>query len=141
MKKAQIAGLLFIVVAIGIIISTVYNIDPYSGFDEARKNPGKEVQIIGELVNDQPITETVEEQTLMLTFFMTDGRGGQSKVTYFGPKPQDFEKSDQVVLIGRYHQGNFIASSLLLKCPSKYIPGSFEQTTFTSDGGVYSPVN
>lgn len=140
MKRMQIIGLLFIVVAIGIIISTVYNIDPYSGFEEARKKQGTEVQIIGYLIKDKPIIEKVEDQTLMLTFYMSDDRGGQSQVTYFGPKPQDFEKSEQVVLIGQYYEGKFIASSLLLKCPSKYTPDALEQTTFTSTTSGVPPV-
>jgi cytochrome c-type biogenesis protein CcmE len=41
-------------------------------------------------------------------------------VVYSNAKPQDFEKSEKVVVIGSMKNDEFIASSLLLKCPSKY---------------------
>lgn len=122
MKKTHIVALVFIVMALGAIISTVYNADTYSSFAEARAQAGKEHHIIGMLVKDKEIEETVVDGRLLMRFHMTDSNGEESLVTYFGNKPQDFEKSDQVVLIGRYEGDHFVASSLLLKCPSKYNP-------------------
>lgn len=135
MKKTQLIGLIFIVVAIGAIISTVYKADTYSNFEEARQHPGREFHIIGELVTGKPVEEVVEGNSLTLRFFLKDNNGEESEVFYLGGKPQDFEKSDQVVMIGKYADGHFIASSLLLKCPSKYNPDdlqpeSFETTTY-----------
>lgn len=137
MKRSRIIALVFIVVAIGAIVSTVYNAGTYSSFEEARLHPGREVHIIGELVREKPIEETLVENTLVLRFHMRDSFGIESEVTYFGAKPQDFEKSDQVVLIGSYMEEVFIASSLLLKCPSKYNPDdlqpeAFETQSYTS---------
>ncbi len=122
MKKTHLFGLLFLAIALGVIISTVYNADTYASFSEARLNPGREFRIIGDLKRDKPITEKVRENTLLLSFFMTDREGEELEVIFFGAKPQDFEQSDQVVLIGKYESEQFIASSLLLKCPSKYKP-------------------
>jgi cytochrome c-type biogenesis protein CcmE len=34
--------------------------------------------------------------------------------------PPDFLRSEKVVVIGRYQQDSFVASKILLKCPSKY---------------------
>jgi cytochrome c-type biogenesis protein CcmE len=34
--------------------------------------------------------------------------------------PADFTKSEQVVVIGAYKNGQFIADKILMKCPSKY---------------------
>lgn len=130
MKRTHIIALVFIVIAIGAVISTVFNADTYASFEEARKHPGREFHIIGELIKDKPIEEKVVSNTLMMTFFMTDNQGGETRVTYFGAKPQDFEKSDQVVLIGAFEGDAFVASSLLLKCPSKYNPNEFEETTY-----------
>lgn len=134
MKKTHIIALIFIVVAIGAIISTVYNADTYASFDEARKHPGREFHIIGELLKDKAIEERVVGNSLLLTFYMTDNHGGESKVHYQGARPQDFEKSDQVVLIGKFEDDLFIATSLLLKCPSKYNPDDLEMgdTTFST---------
>lgn len=133
MKKTHIIALVFIVIAIGAIISTVYNADTYASFEEARKHPGREFHIIGELIKDKPIEEKIVRNTLLMTFHMTDNQGGESQVTYLGAKPQDFEKSDQVVLIGAFKEDAFVASSLLLKCPSKYNPDEFEETSYSSN--------
>lgn len=132
MKKTHIAALIFIVVAIGAILSTVYNADTYASFEQARQQPGRDFHIIGELIKDQPIEEHIISNTLFMTFFMRDQQGYTSKVHYPGAKPQDFEKSDQVVLVGRYEQETFVASNLLLKCPSKYNPDDLgmEETNF-----------
>lgn len=134
MKKTHIIALVFIVVAIGAIISTVYNADTYASFEEARKHPGREYHIIGELLKDKAIEERVVGNSLLLTFYMTDNQGGESKVHYQGARPQDFEKSDQVVLIGKFEDDLFIATSLLLKCPSKYNPDDLQMgdTTFST---------
>ena len=35
-------------------------------------------------------------------------------------KPQDFEMSEQIVVTGSFRDGQFEASDLLMKCPSKY---------------------
>jgi cytochrome c-type biogenesis protein CcmE len=35
-------------------------------------------------------------------------------------KPQDFERSEQIVLTGSMNGDTFEASDMLLKCPSKY---------------------
>ncbi len=130
MKKTHIIAILFIVVALGAIISTVYNIDTYSSFSEALEHPGREFHIIGQLNRQKPIEEKLLDNALVMTFYMTDSQGDESQVMYYGSKPQDFEKSDQVVLIGKYLDDRFVASSLLLKCPSKYSADDFQPIDF-----------
>jgi cytochrome c-type biogenesis protein CcmE len=34
--------------------------------------------------------------------------------------PPDFTRSEKVVVIGSYREGTFVATKILLKCPSKY---------------------
>lgn len=130
MKKTHLFGLIFIVIALGVIISTVYNADTYASFSDARLHPGREFHIIGTLNRSRPVIEKVEENALILSFYMNDRDGNESEVIYFGSKPTDFEQSDEVVLIGRFESDRFIASSLLLKCPSKYRPDDIGQTEY-----------
>lgn len=120
MKRAHLIGIVFIVVAIGAIIGTVYNADTYAVFAQAKEHPGREFRIIGELLHDKPIEERVIDNTLTLSFHLADASGQKAEVLYFGPKPIDFERSEEVVLIGSYRGEQFVASRLLLKCPSKY---------------------
>ncbi|MFN3556482.1 MAG: cytochrome c maturation protein CcmE [Bacteroidales bacterium] len=126
MKKTHIAALVFIVIGIAAIITTVYDADTYASFEQARENPGRQFHIIGELNPGKPVEERIEQNTLLFTFSMFDNKGGESQVIYFGAKPQDFEKLDQIVLVGSYQENVFVASQLLLKCPSKYNPEEFE---------------
>ncbi|MBW6479323.1 MAG: cytochrome c maturation protein CcmE [Bacteroidales bacterium] len=128
MKKTHIAALIFVVIAIAAIITTVYDADTYASFAEAREHPGRQFHIIGELNPEKPIEERIEQNTLTFSFYMLDRDGEESKVIYFGGKPQDFEKLDQIVLVGSYNHDNFVASQLLLKCPSKYNEDEFADT-------------
>jgi cytochrome c-type biogenesis protein CcmE len=120
MKKTHIFILIFVVAAIGVIISLFANTSTYTDFSAAVDNPGKEFHVIGKLVKDKPIVYDTKVDANKFTFFMTDQKGIERQVTYKGAKPQDFEKSEQVVVIGKIENNAFEASSLLLKCPSKY---------------------
>ena len=53
-------------------------------------------------------------------FTMIDGRGEKRTVMLNKSKPQDFERSESVVIIGKATGDNFHASEMLMKCPSKY---------------------
>ncbi len=133
MKKSQLIALVFAVIAIGAIISAVYNADTYASFSEARLHPEREFHIIGQLLRERPVEEKVIDNTLVLSFYMKDQLGAVAQVIYQGPKPPDFEQSDEVVLIGKYTAAGFVASSLLLKCPSKYKPDQSGPTEYRFD--------
>jgi cytochrome c-type biogenesis protein CcmE len=119
MKTKHIIILIAIVLAIGVIISTFADASTYSDFDLAAKNPGKELHVIGKLDTTKTITYDPKNPNY-LAFYLIDGKGNNRKVVYNNSKPQDFEKSEQVVLVGRMEGDEFKASSMLLKCPSKY---------------------
>jgi cytochrome c-type biogenesis protein CcmE len=53
-------------------------------------------------------------------FYMSDSDGVSNKVILQKPKPQDFERSEQIVLTGAMQNGAFVADEILMKCPSKY---------------------
>ena len=60
---------------------------------------------------------------------MLDNNGVEREVFLQKAKPQDFERSEQIVLIGKAKNDVFVAREILMKCPSKYDDGSPEQTT------------
>lgn len=65
-----------------------------------------------------------ENSSRLLRFTLTDGTESVP-ITYSGVVPDTFKPDAEVVLEGRYTQaGTFEATSLLAKCPSKYIPGT-----------------
>ena len=47
-------------------------------------------------------------------------KGIAKPVVLHKSKPQDFEKSEQIVLIGKIKDDVFHANDILMKCPSKY---------------------
>jgi cytochrome c-type biogenesis protein CcmE len=55
-----------------------------------------------------------------MAFYLKDEKGEVRQVVLRAAKPQDFERSESIVLTGQMQDGNFEASDMLLKCPSKY---------------------
>src|SRR3546814_14237704 len=54
------------------------------------------------------------------SFYMYDNDSTECRVVFRGAKPQDIERSEQIVLTGKMVGDNFHASNILMKCPSKY---------------------
>jgi cytochrome c-type biogenesis protein CcmE len=127
MKKSHILILVVIAAAIAIIVSTAGDASTYVTFDEAQamwtSGNKKEIHVVGELKKDQSghiIGIEEGEDKVSFSFVMVDDNGREQKVTYNQPMPADFTRSEKVVVIGSYVDDNFMASKILLKCPSKY---------------------
>ena len=120
MKTIHIVIILVLVIAIGVVISTLTDSSTYSNFTVAAEHPGKEYHVIGTLSPDKPLGYDAKNNPNEFSFFMCDENGLEKQVIYHNAKPQDFEKSEKVVLIGSMKGEVFEAKSLLLKCPSKY---------------------
>lgn len=120
MKIKHILIILVIATGIGVIVSTFVNTSTYADFTEAKAHPGKEYHVVGKLDTTEAIVYDTKVNANQFSFYMTDNKGLKRKVIYANAKPQDFEKSEQVVVIGKMEADTFLASSLLLKCPSKY---------------------
>ena len=120
MKTIHIIIILILVVAIAVVITTMTDSSTYSDFGEAGQKQGKELHIIGKLNRTKPIEYDAQKNANRFTFYMVDEKGIEKKVIYNNAKPQDFEKSEKVVIVGSMQGDQFIAKSLLLKCPSKY---------------------
>ena len=120
MKTIHIIIILVLVVAVGVVITTLSDASTYSDFVEASKSPGKELHIIGKLNLNKPVEYDAQKNANRFAFYLVDDKGIEKKVIYNNVKPQDFEKSEKVVIIGSMKGDEFLATGLLLKCPSKY---------------------
>ena len=133
MKIKHIVLLVIAAIAVGVVFSTFTDSSTYADFSQARENPGRDLHIIGTLDTTQEVHYD-PAQPNYLSFYMTDSKGETSKVVYYNAKPQDFEKSDNVVITGKMKDNHFEAGTLLLKCPSKYNdeekPEAFGEKTF-----------
>jgi cytochrome c-type biogenesis protein CcmE len=123
MKKTHIIAIIVIAIAIGAILSTVSDSSTYSNFSEAKENPGKEYHVVGQLNKEAEMTYDPEVNANLFAFSMIDNNGEEQRVHFAGSKPQDFERSEQIVLVGKYENDTFQASKILMKCPSKYNDG------------------
>jgi len=119
MKKSSIVGLVIIAIAIATIMSVISKSSSYSNFTEA-KNSGAELSIVGHLDKQKGLYYDAAKDANYFSFYMKDKSGRECKVVYNGTKPQDFEKSEQIVLTGQMSGTEFHASKILMKCPSKY---------------------
>jgi cytochrome c-type biogenesis protein CcmE len=119
MKKIYIVAGVMVIVAIALLMSTAQDLSTYGTFSEAAKS-GSKVKIAGQLVKDKEIYYEPAKDPNYFSFYITDSKGQEQKVVLLGSKPQDFELSEQIVVTGSMKGEEFIATDLLMKCPSKY---------------------
>jgi cytochrome c-type biogenesis protein CcmE len=123
MKKIHIIGIIIIAVAIGAILTTLNSTSTYASFAEATESPDSEFHVVGKLDKEKETTYDPKTDANIFTFYMIDNAGMEKKVILHKNKPQDFERSEQIVLIGKISGDEFHASDILMKCPSKYNDG------------------
>lgn len=141
MKKIQIFGLVIIAVAIGIIVSTAGDASTYVDFTKAKEmaqdGDNESIHVVGKLKKDATgqiieMEYRPEIDPNHFVFTLVDNNDVEQKVVYKNTKPQDFDKSEQVVVVGKMIDGQFSAEKILMKCPSKYENGKMETTEHTA---------
>jgi len=129
MKKSSIIGLVVIAIAIAVIISVYSNSSTYGSFNDAQKT-NSELHVVGHLDKQKQLFYDATKDANYFSFYMKDNQGEECKVVFTGTKPQDFERSEQIVLTGQMNGKEFHASKILMKCPSKYNNDKVELTEF-----------
>lgn len=127
MKKSHIFLLVILAVAVAILITTSREASTYVTFTEAYQMASqgntRSIHVVGELKkNEKGEVVGIEPgaDKVSFSFIMVDDSGREQTVFYNQPMPQDFMRSEKVVVIGRYKGDIFYAEKILLKCPSKY---------------------
>ena len=119
MKKMHILAIIAIIAGISIIVVGSKDVSTYSSFAEAAKTD-QSVKITGTLDKDQELIYDPEVNPNLFSFYMNDGDNVSKKVLLSRPKPQDFERAESIVVTGIMKGEEFVASEILMKCPSKY---------------------
>lgn len=119
MKKSHLIAIAVVAVAIAILVSASSDVTTYANFTQAAQS-GERVKLVGQLVKDKAVEYNPEKDPNYLGFWLQDDAGQVRKVVLRAAKPQDFERSEQIVLTGQMSGETFEASDMLLKCPSKY---------------------
>lgn len=120
MKKIHIIAIVVIAVALAVIVSTISNSSTYAPFSTAIQHEGKTFHVVGKVDKTKEFIYNPESNANVFGFYLVDNEGVEKKVMYNGTKPQDFERSEQIVVIGKMEGDEFHANQLLMKCPSKY---------------------
>jgi cytochrome c-type biogenesis protein CcmE len=135
MKRIHILLLIVMVAAIGVVLSLSMNTSTYATFKEAADHTGREFHVMGKLSPGKPIVYDAQKDANSFMFTMLDDKGNEMLVKYNDSKPQDFEKLEQIVVIGEMKEGHFEAHKMNLKCPSKYnkdqVPQEFQDKNFS----------
>ncbi|NNF01857.1 MAG: cytochrome c maturation protein CcmE [Bacteroidia bacterium] len=131
MKKSHILGLILVIALIGAIISLSADYTSYENFESASAR-NKKVHVVGQLAKDKEMYYNPIEDPNFFSFYMIDELGNEKKVVYRSTKPQDFERSEQIVVVGKMMEEEFHASKILMKCPSKYIDDEIELKEVTA---------
>jgi len=129
MKSRYVIGGLIVVVFLAIGGYSFLNSSvEYATLSKA-ETTGKKVQVTGTWVKEK--TTYYDPKSNTFTFHMKDDEGKTAKVVLHGAKPNNFDIATSVVAKGKYENGEFHASDVLTKCPSKY-----EGNSGTHPGGV-----
>lgn len=135
MKKSHILGIIVIGVAIMVIISTAGDASTYVGFAEAKElaenGNDKKIHVVGQLkknIAGDIIGIKESRDKLSFSFVLIDNNNMEQEVIFNEPMPADFLRSEQVVVVGAYYNDTFLASKILMKCPSKYEEETIEVT-------------
>ncbi len=119
MKKTHMLAIGILAIAIGILITASKDVTTYANFAQATQS-GDKVKLVGQLVKDRPVEYDPEKNADFLAFWVRDDAGEIRRVELNAAKPQDFERSESIVLTGEMKGETFAAAEMLLKCPSKY---------------------
>jgi len=127
MKKSHILGIVVIAVAITVIISTAGDASTYVTFkvahEMASNDSDKKIHVVGKLTKNGTgevigIKQSPDNQSF--SFTMIDQNEDRQEVVFLNTMPADFLRSEQVVVVGSFHNETFLADKILMKCPSKY---------------------
>lgn len=112
-KQLAILGILVAAIAVCLMLMDQHSAS-YSDFSSA--NTGMETHITGKLDHQKPITEWNDTYS----FWMKDKKGSEKQVIVPGSIPQDFQRSENLVIKGYNADNNFFAVQVLIKCRSMY---------------------
>jgi cytochrome c-type biogenesis protein CcmE len=119
MSKISILGLLMIGAAVFIFMNASKDVSTYSNFTEAIANHDR-VKVVGKLNRAIPTQYDALKNPNVFRFHLIDNKGVEKQVVLAKAKPQDFERSEQIVVTGLMKGDAFYADEILMKCPSKY---------------------
>lgn len=103
MKKIHIVAFILLAIGIAVMISASKDVSEYANFEDAANE--QRVRIAGELARDKEMIYNPDVDAEKFTFYMKDAKHVVKKVELSQAKPQEFERSETVVVTGFLHRG------------------------------------
>lgn len=101
-----------------VLITASKDVSTYANYTDALN--GQRVRIAGTLAREKPMTYDPSVNAEEFSFYMKDSEGETKQVILDQAKPQEFERSETIVVTGYLKDDIFYADDILVKCPSKY---------------------
>lgn len=120
MKRSHIIALVIIAVALGALVYSLSDNTTFVSVAQAKAQPGQEVKLKGFLYKADEVVYQPALNANLTEFTLVDEHGDRCRIALKKAKPYDFERSESIVLTGHMEGQAFVASDMLLKCPSKY---------------------
>jgi cytochrome c-type biogenesis protein CcmE len=123
MKKLHIILIILVAVISGILVMTYASAVETGSFRTAADKPGEQVKVTGTFDKEQPVEYDALKDADLTIFNVVDREGVSRRVHLRDKagKPMGLEMSESVTVEGKMGgDGNFHATHLLMKCPSKY---------------------
>ena len=120
MSRFNIVVILLVAILLGALFSVFTQNSESVVFTRAFAEPGIEFKVSGTLHRGHPVQYNPEEAVAETRFHMTDKAGNTREVLLKESKPTGLEQSESIDLYGKVVDGRFIATDMLMKCPSKY---------------------
>jgi len=118
MKKIYVVALVMMAVGVYVLITASKDVSTYANYADAVT--GQRVRIAGSLAKEKEMVYQPDINPEEFSFYMTDANGETKQVKLDQAKPQEFERSETIVVTGYLKSDVFYADDILIKCPSKY---------------------
>jgi cytochrome c-type biogenesis protein CcmE len=121
MKRTHIIALVFVAVLVAsLTVMLGKGFSRYESFDSSYAKKGKEFTVVGYLNKEKGIEYKPEINPNQFSMYVIDEQKVERQVVVNKAKPRDIEKSEKIVVTGKMKGDTFVATEILLKCPSKY---------------------
>ncbi len=121
MKRTHIIALVFVAVLVAsLTVMLGKGFSRYESFDSSYTKKGKEFTVVGYLNKEKGIEYKPEINPNQFSMYVIDEQKVERQVVVNKAKPRDIEKSEKIVVTGKMNGDTFVATEILLKCPSKY---------------------
>ncbi|MBX3102919.1 MAG: cytochrome c maturation protein CcmE [Bacteroidetes bacterium] len=100
-----------------LLVDLLSNASEFADFKHAQET-GREVHVIGRWVRREEAVFKPEES--YYRFYMQDTMNQVAPVVYRRGTLGDLSQAEKIDVVGKWENGEFVASKIHLKCPSKY---------------------